>query len=325
MLRLGRLRAMPLRASSCAAKRQLQLLQLPLVFWTWLRKWRRVWNSLWTCISKTLWIRMPSCLGWRASANVWRHLGRRCWAITISCSVCLTLLRGKPHRWRLQLELHPCFAAMASAGYTSTSACQTASFVLDLWFYFCFCLCFHTHFRHLHWWCHCWRFMPFCHREAYLQWPCRWAHNSMHLRHVEEPLGARVNKPGILHAMWGDVCLQEKNIYLQKGHALRVVFTCRRCRRKWSWSSSRVFANHYLVNQKLVVYGHHIKWCSSCRLVHSFTCAGKLPVQYSKFSRFAGLGVLGTSYLSHGNFWSKFSEFLHVECLHCTQCIGRVR
>ena len=119
------------------------------------------------------------------------------------------------------------------------------------------------------------------------------------------------------------VC-RRKNIYLQKGHALRVVFTCRRCRRKRSWSSSRVFANHYLVNQKLVVYGHHIKWCSSCRLVHSFTCAGKLPVQYSKFSRFAGLGVLGTSYLSHGNFWSKFSEFLHVECLHCTQCIGRV-
>ena len=46
---------------------------------------------------------------------------------------------------------------------------------------------------------------------------------------------------------------------------------------------------------------------------HSFTCAGMLPVQYSKFSRFAGLGVLGTSYISHGNFRSMFSEFLHVD------------
>ena len=32
-----------------------------------------------------------------------------------------------------------------------------------------------------------------------------------------------------------------------------------------------------------------------CRLVHCFTCADMLPVQYSKF---AGLGVLGTSYIS---------------------------
>ena len=47
---------------------------------------------------------------------------------------------------------------------------------------------------------------------------------------------------------------------------------------------------------------HMMQHIFSCRLVHSFTCAGMLPVQYSKLSRFAGLGVLGTSYISHGNF-----------------------
>ena len=36
------------------------------------------------------------------------------------------------------------------------------------------------------------------------------------------------------------------------------------------------------------------------RLVHSFTCAGMLPVQYTKFTQFAGLGVLGTSYILRG-------------------------
>ena len=39
-------------------------------------------------------------------------------------------------------------------------------------------------------------------------------------------------------------------------------------------------------------------FCYLYRLVHSFTCAGMLPVQYSKFSQFAELGVLGTSYIS---------------------------
>ena len=34
------------------------------------------------------------------------------------------------------------------------------------------------------------------------------------------------------------------------------------------------------------------------RPVHSFTCAGMLPVQYSTFSQFAELRVLGTSYIS---------------------------
>ena len=45
---------------------------------------------------------------------------------------------------------------------------------------------------------------------------------------------------------------------VQKGHVLRVVFSCRRCQRKRSWSSSRVFANHYLVNQKyvMIVFSH---------------------------------------------------------------------
>jgi hypothetical protein len=38
----------------------------------------------------------------------------------------------------------------------------------------------------------------------------------------------------------------------QKGHVLRTVFACRHCRQK-TWSSSRIHAGHYLVNQKFVV------------------------------------------------------------------------
>ena len=43
-------------------------------------------------------------------------------------------------------------------------------------------------------------------------------------------------------------------------------------------------------------------WFYFFRLIHSFTCAGMLPVQYTKFSQFAGLGVLGTSYILRGMF-----------------------
>jgi hypothetical protein len=38
---------------------------------------------------------------------------------------------------------------------------------------------------------------------------------------------------------------------VQKGHVIRLAFSCRRCHQvKRTWSSSRVFAGHYLVNQK---------------------------------------------------------------------------
>ena len=40
----------------------------------------------------------------------------------------------------------------------------------------------------------------------------------------------------------------------QKVHVLRVLFKCRHCpRQKATWSSSRVYGGHYLVNQKYVV------------------------------------------------------------------------
>ena len=42
---------------------------------------------------------------------------------------------------------------------------------------------------------------------------------------------------------------------LQKGHVLRLLFTCQRCRlEKRTWSSSLVFGARYLLNQKSVLY-----------------------------------------------------------------------
>ena len=39
----------------------------------------------------------------------------------------------------------------------------------------------------------------------------------------------------------------------QKGHSIRALFCCRRCKQqRHTWSSSRVLAGHYVVNQKYV-------------------------------------------------------------------------
>ena len=43
------------------------------------------------------------------------------------------------------------------------------------------------------------------------------------------------------------------------------------------------------------------------RLVHSFTCAGILPTQYLKFSRFAGMGHVGYKYMEKGFFFILFA------------------
>lgn len=70
---------------------------------------------------------------------------------------------------------------------------------------------------------------------------------------------------------------------IQKGHVVRVLFVCRRChQQKRTWASSRIFSGHYLINQKVV---------------HSFSCAGVLEAQYTKFCKFALLGHVGHKYV----------------------------
>ncbi|XP_064401110.1 uncharacterized protein LOC135347149 [Halichondria panicea] len=82
---------------------------------------------------------------------------------------------------------------------------------------------------------------------------------------------------GVTRSPW------EVQSIVQKGHVVRALFCCRRCKvQKRKWSSSRVFGGHYLVNQKVV---------------HGFTCAGILPSQYTHFSQFCGLGTVGQSYI----------------------------
>ena len=95
---------------------------------------------------------------------------------------------------------------------------------------------------------------------------------------------------------------------LQKGHVLRLLFTCQRFKlEKRTWSSSRVFGARYLLNQKSVLYIYSYMciiyihcWFVYSRLVHSFTCAGILPTQYLKFCKFAGMGHVGYRYMEKG-------------------------
>ena len=99
---------------------------------------------------------------------------------------------------------------------------------------------------------------------------------------------------------------------------MRLLFKCQRCRlEKRTWSSSRVFGGHYLLNQKLVLFLCvcecvcvylvyvcmiiQIYFLMCTRVVHSFTCAGILPTQYLKFSMFAGMGRVGHKYMEKGN------------------------
>ena len=73
--------------------------------------------------------------------------------------------------------------------------------------------------------------------------------------HLHAPMACR-GAPGIsnpLPILYACTCMASNDcIIIQKGHVLRVVFTCRCCQRKRNWSSSGVLANHFLVNQKYV-------------------------------------------------------------------------
>ena len=69
-------------------------------------------------------------------------------------------------------------------------------------------------------------------------------------------------------------------LFLLKGHVVRILFTCQCCRvEKRTWSSSRVFWAHYLLNQELVswIVFKRVAIIPVCdRIVDSFTCAGIL-------------------------------------------------
>ena len=44
-----------------------------------------------------------------------------------------------------------------------------------------------------------------------------------------------------------------------------------------------------------------VRDCKSLRrMIHGFTCAGMLPTQYIKMSRFAGIGTIKRGYISKG-------------------------
>ena len=47
-----------------------------------------------------------------------------------------------------------------------------------------------------------------------------------------------------------------------------------------------------------------------CRLVHAFTTAGIIPSQYTHFSMFAELGVVGKWYINNG-----------MLCIHIRHCL----
>ncbi len=49
-------------------------------------------------------------------------------------------------------------------------------------------------------------------------------------------------------------------------------------------------------------------------MVHSLTCAGVLPVQYIKLSKFAGIGHVGHGYMKKG------TKKNFVEITDCTVC-----
>ncbi|XP_064383612.1 uncharacterized protein LOC135332186 isoform X1 [Halichondria panicea] len=92
---------------------------------------------------------------------------------------------------------------------------------------------------------------------------------------------------------------------IQKGHVIRVLYSCRHCRhQKRSWSSSRVFGGHFLVNQKMV---------------HSFTCAGIIPSQYIHLSMFAGLGTVGHAYIRRVYNNNSYLEIVAAAAEHSMQ------
>lgn len=58
------------------------------------------------------------------------------------------------------------------------------------------------------------------------------------------------------------------------------------------------------------VYLISLPYAHSCRVVHSFTCAGILQTQYIQLSKFAGLGTVENTYIRHGT--KKFTVVINV-------------
>ena len=146
----------------------------------------------------------------------------------------------------------------------------------------------------------------------------------MHLWHVEEPL---------------EYGLHYSGMYNYRVNVLHERFTLHMFAER-SRAASGVYLPSMSTQANLVQFSCVLKQVSSepkvclcvpcvhatthflCRLVHSFTCAGMLPVQYSKFTQFAGLGVLGTSYISRSKHLISTNWKQHHHII--VQYIGRV-
>ena len=114
-------------------------------------------------------------------------------------------------------------------------------------------------YRNIHWWCICWGPVPFCYREALLvrfgwragntvpMWGddsvlCTWVCCSYRYGRMDWIILLRIF---YVHA---------NQTQCQKLHTVRVLFFCRHCKKqRRTWSSSRVLAGHYLVNEMYVV------------------------------------------------------------------------
>ena len=64
-----------------------------------------------------------------------------------------------------------------------------------------------------------------------------------------------------------------------------------------------MFGGRYYINQQYVkdiILSICLLPCCFSRLVHSFTAAGMLAVQYFKFGEFSGIGHVGNGYIRKG-------------------------
>ena len=58
-------------------------------------------------------------------------------------------------------------------------------------------------------------------------------------------------------------------------------------------------------------------------MVHVFTCAGMLPLQYKNMTSFAKTGSVGECYISHGISPLSHSISSHYYCYHCCNLVYR--
>ena len=105
-------------------------------------------------------------------------------------------------------------------------------------------------------------------------------------------------------------------LHNKEGHVLRMLFSCRRShQQKRTWSSSRIFGGHYLLNQKYVSnclcsvqYCYlYTGWCIVLHVLGFY-----LASIYIKFSQFAGMRHVGHGYMKRGEEINVYIVIIHV-------------